>query len=125
MKKIKTANIFLVILACAMFVLVGCGGTNSTSATQTSTTTATPVSTQAAATPTEQPVPAISSSQASTSDIPDSQVFVTYISTPGKYQFVVPKGWAQTTNATDVSFISNLNALITDISSIKMVCSRL
>jgi hypothetical protein len=111
MKKVKTKNIFFVILTLGIFVLVGCGGTSSTSSTQTSTTTAIPVSTQAAATSTEQPVPTISSAQASTSDIPDSQVFVTYISAPGKYQFVVPEGWAQTTNATDVSFISNLNAL--------------
>ncbi|HEX6110513.1 MAG TPA: hypothetical protein VFZ02_13960 [Ktedonobacteraceae bacterium] len=111
MKKIMTANTFFVILALGMFVLVGCGDTNSTSSTQTSTAIATPASTQAAATSTEQPVPAISSSQASSSDIPDSQVFVTYASSPGKYQFDVPEGWARTTNATDVSFISNLNAL--------------
>jgi hypothetical protein len=111
MKKIMTANTYFVILALGMFVLVGCGGTNSTSSTQTSTAIATPASTQAAATSTEQPVPAISSSQASSSDIPDSQVFVTYASSPGKYQFDVPEGWARTTNATDVSFISNLNAL--------------
>jgi hypothetical protein len=111
MKKIIKANMFIVIVAVGMFVLVGCGGTNSTLSTQTSTTTAIPVSTQAAATSTEQPVPAISSSQASSSDIPDSQVFVTYVSSPGKYQFDVPEGWARTTNATEVSFLSNLNAL--------------
>ena len=111
MKKVKTRNIFLVVLACGIFVLAGCGGSNSTSSTQTSTTIAVPASTQAAVTLTEQPVPAFSSSQASSSDIPDSQVFVTYASSPGKYQFDVPEGWARTTNATGVSFLSNLNAL--------------
>ena len=111
MKKIMTTNTFFVILALGMFVLVGCGGTNTTSSSQTSTAIATPASTQAAATSTEQPVPAVSSSQASSSDIPDSQVFVTYTASPGKYQFDVPEGWARTTNSTDVSFVSNLNAL--------------
>jgi hypothetical protein len=111
MKKIMTANTYFVILALGMFNLVGCGGTNNASSTQTSTAIATPASTRAAATSTEQPIPAISSSQASSSDIPDSQVFVTYASSPGKYQFDVPEGWARTTNATGVSFSSNLNAL--------------
>jgi hypothetical protein len=111
MKKIMTANTYFVILAISMFVLVGCGGSNSTTSTQTSTTTAIPASTQAVAPSTEQPVPAISISQASSSDIPDTQVFVTYTSSPGKYQFDVPEGWARTTNATGVSFLSNLNAL--------------
>jgi len=36
---------------------------------------------------------------------------VTYTSSPGKYQLDVPEGWAQTANGTDVSFVSNLNAL--------------
>ena len=111
MKKVKTTKLFFVILALGIFVLAGCGGTNSASSTQTSTTSAIPVSTQAVVTSSEQPVPAVGSSQASSNDIPDSQVFVTYASSPGKYQFDVPEGWARTTNATSVSFLSNLNAL--------------
>jgi hypothetical protein len=111
MKKVETEKMFFVIMALCIFVLTGCGSTNSTSSTQTTTTTATTVSTQAGVTSTEQPVPVSSSSQASSSDIPDTQVFVTYVSTPGKFQFDTPEGWAQTTKATDVSFTSNLNAL--------------
>ena len=111
MRKTKIGNTLFFIMALGMFVLVGCGGTNSTSTSQTPTAMGIPASTQAAATSTEQPVPAINSSQASSSDIPDSQVFVTYASSAGKYQFDVPEGWARTTNATDVSFLSNLNAL--------------
>jgi hypothetical protein len=36
---------------------------------------------------------------------------VTYTSSSGHYQLEVPEGWAQTTNGSDVSFVSNLNAL--------------
>jgi len=102
---------FIVVLAAFVFVLVGCGGTNGTSSTQTPNTIPTPTSTQASAVSTEQPVPTVSVDQVSSSDIPDTQVFVAYTSSSGKYQLKVPEGWAQTTNGADVSFVSNLDSL--------------
>lgn len=93
-------------------MLVGCGGTSSTPLGTSSTPLQqTPATTQPSSASTEQPVPVVSSTQASGSDIPDTQVFVTYTSSPGKYQLDAPEGWAQTANGTDVSFVSNLNAL--------------
>lgn len=111
---------FIIVLALCVFVLVGCGGpggTNSTASTQTpaaiptltqpssaSTTQPSPVST-------EQPVPTVSATQASGSDIPDTQAFVIYASSIGKYQLEVPEGWAQTSTGSNVSFVSNLNMM--------------
>ena len=106
MKLIRvTKHMLSVVVALCMFVLAGCGASSSAPPAQT------PAATQPASASTEQPVPVISSNQASSSDIPDTQVFVTYTSSPGKYQLVVPEGWAQTANGTDVSYISNLNIL--------------
>ena len=100
-----TKHMLSVVMALCMFVLAGCGASSSAPPAQT------PAATQPASASTEQPVPVISGTQASSSDIPDTQVFVTYTSSPGKYQLVVPEGWAQTANGTDVSYISNLNIL--------------
>ena len=93
----------IIVLALYIVVLAGCGGASSSSTP--------PAPTKPSSAATEQPVPVISSTQASGSDIPDTQVFVKYTSSSGKYQLVVPEGWAQTISGTDVSFVSNLNAL--------------
>lgn len=98
-------------LALCVLVFAGCGETSGTPAVQPGTTAQPPTTTQPSASSTEQPVPAGSGAQVSGSDIPDTQVFVTYSSSPGKYQLEVPEGWAQTINGTNVSFASNLNAL--------------
>jgi hypothetical protein len=96
-------HVLIIVLALCIVVLAGCGGASSSSTP--------PAPTKPSSAATEQPVPVISSTQASGSDIPDTQVFVKYTSSPGKYQLVVPEGWAQTISGTDVSFVSNLNAL--------------
>src|SRR2546428_9885302 len=57
-----------VILILCVLLFAGCGGSSSASSVQT------PASTQPSVASTEQPVPTISSSQASGSDIPDTQV---------------------------------------------------
>ena len=101
----------IIVLALGAFVLVACGGTSSSSPTQLPTSTHAAVSSQGSPVSGEQPVPVISATQASASDIPDTQVFVTYSSSPGKYQFDVPEGWARTTNSADVYFVNNLNLL--------------
>ena len=95
----------IMILALCIVVLTGCGGTSNTPPAQT------PAPTQPTLAATEQPVPTVSGTQASRSDIPDTQVFVKYTSSSGKYQLEVPEGWAQAINGTDVSFVNNLNAL--------------
>lgn len=106
----------IIIPAFCLLVLAGCGGTNNTTSTKIPTQAPTSVS-SVTSTSTEQPVPVISSSQASGSDIPDTQVFVHYTSSQGRYQLEVPEGWAQTTNGTEVSFVSNLNALLVSLTS--------
>jgi hypothetical protein len=99
----------LVALALGIFFLAGCGGGSNTP------TASTPVSTQpvSASGPasTEQPVPVGNGTQVSGSDIPDTQVFVTYASSQGKFQLDTPEGWAQSVSGTEVSFVNNLDAM--------------
>jgi hypothetical protein len=96
------------VLVFCLFALAGCGGA---SVTPSPSPSIAPASTQPAATSTEQPVAVSSGAQVTGSDIPDTQVFVTYTSSAGKYQLIVPEGWAQSANGTDVSFVSNLDGL--------------
>src|ERR1700738_4117191 len=104
-------NPLVIILAFCILALAGCGGTSNTPAPTTSISTQAPAPMQSTATSTEQPVPVISGNQVTGSDIPDTQVFVTYTSTDGKYQLDIPEGWAQKINGANVSFTSNLNIL--------------
>lgn len=109
MTRVATSTL-IAMLVLVVLALGGCGGTNSTSSTP-SPTTHTSVATQPSSTSTEQPIAPVSSSQASASDIPDTQTFVTYRSSPGNYQLDVPEGWARTTSVADVSFVFNLDSL--------------
>ncbi|EFH84540.1 putative lipoprotein [Ktedonobacter racemifer DSM 44963] len=95
----------LIILTLCLVILAGCGGASSMLPAST------PVPTQSGPASKEQPVPVVSGSQISGSDIPDTQAFVTSTSSTGHYQLEVPEGWAQTSNGANVSFTSNLNAL--------------
>ena len=97
--------IAVVALALGICFLAGCGGASTTP------TTSTPVATQPVSTSTEQPVPVGNGIQVSGSDIPDTQVFVTYTYSQGKYQLDTPEGWAQSVSGTDVNFVSNLDGL--------------
>lgn len=101
----------IVALALCMMLIAGCGGTSSTSSAQT------PVVAHASASSTEQPVSITNGNQVSGSDIPDTQVFVTFTSSLGKYQLEVPEGWAQTANGADISFVSNLNTVQVAVTS--------
>ena len=105
----------LVALALGIVFLAGCGGASTTP------TTSTPVSTQPVSTlgpaSTEQPVPVSNGTQVSGSDIPDTQVFVTYASSQGKFQLDTPEGWAQSISGTNVSFVSNLDGLQVTLAS--------
>lgn len=106
---------FLIILALCFALLASCGGASG--GTSSTPPASTPAPTQPSTSSTEQPVPVISGTQASGSDIPDTQVFVAYTSSTGHYQLEVPEGWAQTTNGADVSFVSNLNTLQVTLTS--------
>lgn len=44
-------------------------------------------------------------------DIPDNQVFVTYLAASGGYGIRVPEGWARTTSGTDVSFVDKYDGV--------------
>lgn len=46
-----------------------------------------------------------------TGDIPDTQAFVTYTSSSGGYDLVVPEGWGRTTKNSDVLFQDKLNGV--------------
>ena len=100
----KTKGNMLLLMLILMALLGGCGGTESTSSPSASSTVPT-----AATAGSEQPVP--TSTNAQSSDIPDTQLFVLYLSPTGGYQLEIPEGWARTISGSDVSFVSNLNAV--------------
>jgi hypothetical protein len=93
----------LAVIVLLMVLLGACGGTGTTSSLPT------PSSAPATRGGNEQPVP--TSTNAQSSDIPDTQVFVTYMSPSGGYHLEFPEGWARTTQGDDVSFVNNLNAM--------------
>ena len=74
-----------------------------TSATSTTTTaTETPIaSTETAVAPEVNPP----------GDIPDSQAFIIYQNTVGRYQLEVPEGWARAVTGGNVSFVSKLDGV--------------
>jgi hypothetical protein len=53
-------------------------------------------------------------------DIPDTQAFVRYSSTAGNYSFEVPEGWARTETGPNVSFVSKLDGVKVDVSSVTL-----
>jgi hypothetical protein len=50
-------------------------------------------------------------------DIPDTQVFVEYVSAAGGYQLKAPEGWARQTDRADVTFTDKLDGLSVTITS--------
>ena len=56
----------------------------------------------------------IAPEQNPTGDIPDTQTFVTYISSNG-YTLEVPEGWARSTQAAQVAFTDKYNAVVVDL----------
>jgi len=107
--RMKTSACIVALVLC-VFTLAGCGGASNTVST-TPSTTAAPATTQPASASTEQTVPVSSEAQVTGSDIPDTQVFVTYASSQGKYGLEVPEGWAQSASGIEVSFVNNLDGL--------------
>jgi len=83
-----------------------------------------PTPTQGASASNAEPAPATSTGGASppalpekplvpevnpVGDIPDSQVFVSYVASPGGYSLDVPEGWARSTNGSDVRFVDKFD----------------
>jgi hypothetical protein len=44
-------------------------------------------------------------------DIPDSQVFITYVASPGGYSLEVPEGWARSMSGSDVRFVDKFDGV--------------
>jgi hypothetical protein len=56
----------------------------------------------------EKPAPVV---RGAGGDIPDSQVFITYESSPALYRVKVPEGWSRTGQGADVTFSDKLNGI--------------
>jgi hypothetical protein len=48
-------------------------------------------------------------------DIPDSQAFINYTNSAGKYQLDVPEGWARTESGPSVSFVNKFDGVKVDV----------
>ena len=92
-------------------ILAGCasGGSNPTSQPAPSAQPAAAGSTKpAAGTSSQAPVPAESNPPG---DIPDTTVYVPFISAAGHLTLKVPEGWSRKQTATSSTFTSNLNSI--------------
>ncbi|MEP7187604.1 MAG: hypothetical protein ABI901_00270 [Roseiflexaceae bacterium] len=70
-----------------------------------------------AAPPAATPEAAVAPEQNPVGDIPDTQAFVAYSATPGGYALDVPEGWARSTDAANVRFVSKLDGLSVTITA--------
>jgi hypothetical protein len=83
--------------------LIGCSKKNASSSNSTSSSAQ-----QVSGNSQEKPV---TPEKNPPGDIPDNQIFVTYISSQGGYELEVPEGWARTENGRDVTFIYKLDGV--------------
>jgi hypothetical protein len=90
-------------LAAALTLLAGCGKAPAPASVSSAPASGAPA--LASAGP-EKPLPPV---KTSAGDIPDTQVFVTYRSTSGKYSIDAPEGWARTENGADVKFTAQFD----------------
>lgn len=93
-------------------ILAGCGSGGSTpsgaqSAASSGPATA-PASSPAASPSSQAPVPAESNPPG---DIPDTTVYVPFVSGKGHLRLKLPEGWARKDTATSSTFTSNLNSI--------------
>jgi hypothetical protein len=96
-------------------VVIGCAKKGDTTAgTDTVATTSTTASSsvEAPITSTEN---AVAPEVNPPGDIPDSQAFISYSNSAGKYQLDVPEGWARTENGPSVSFVNKFDGVKVDI----------
>ena len=105
-------TLFLILL---FAIVIGCAKTGDTSrAADTIATTSTAASStvEAPITSTEN---AVAREVNPPGDIPDSQAFINYANTAGKYQLDVPEGWARTENGPSVSFVNKFDGVKVDV----------
>jgi hypothetical protein len=96
----------IVVITVAFMVvtgLIGCNKKNASSSNSTSSSAQ-----QVSGNSQEKPV---TPEKNPPGDIPDNQIFVTYISSQGGYELEVPEGWARTENGRDVTFIYKLDGV--------------
>ena len=100
-------------LPLVMFCLIvaGCGGTKH--AVSPPATTAPPATTNGATTTNGQSPNALQgeAGSAATGDIPDNQVFVTFLDVPAGYSMKYPEGWAQNGTGRRVAFRDKNNVV--------------
>ena len=96
---------------CIAATLAACGGSKSSSPSTTAasppppaTSTSTPTQTQPGPTSTGAGALKAEAASASTGDIPDNQVFLTYANRAGGYTMKYPEGWARSGSGTTVTF---------------------
>ncbi len=102
MKRVLVAVVGVVAVVVVGIGLAGCG--TSTKPVKKGST----LKSQASASSNAQPV---APENNPTGDIPDSQVFIDYVSTAGGYGLKVPEGWASTTKGTDASFVDKFDGV--------------
>jgi hypothetical protein len=96
-------------------IVIGCAKTGDTSrAADTVATTSTTASSTAEA-PITSTENAVAPEVNPPGDIPDSQAFISYTNSAGKYQLDVPEGWARTENRSSVSFVNKFDGVKVDV----------
>jgi hypothetical protein len=94
---------------------VGCTAKDSGTTAKSDTTSTTSSSTETAISSTET---AVAPEVNPPGDIPDSQAFVKYPNTAGRYQLEVPEGWARTENGADVTFVNKFDGVKVQVTSV-------
>lgn len=102
MYKHQLILVMLAVVTAAIF-LAGCPQSTKPKASLPPQKTTAPTTT---ATKTESPV---APEKNPPGDIPDTQAFITYNNSTGKYAVEAPEGWARTEHGADVSFISKFD----------------
>jgi len=98
----------LILLAASASACTAKNDASQTDTTAASTTTTTTTGTEAPIASTET---AVAPEVNPPGDIPDSQAFITYQNTVGRYQLEVPEGWARALTGGNASFVSKLDGV--------------
>jgi hypothetical protein len=102
----------ILLFVVALAALAACGGSHSSSAPATTTTVSPPAPATTAAAPSQLTPEA---QAATTGDIPDNQVFLTFRNTAAGYSMKYPEGWAQQGAGAQVTFRDKNNIVRIDV----------
>ena len=96
-------------------VVIGCAkkGDTTTGGDTVATTSTTASSSAEAAIPATEN--AVAPEVNPPGDIPDSQAFISYTNSAGRYQLDVPEGWARTESGSSVSFVNKFDGVRVDV----------